>query len=179
VKGGTMHIGSKLIMLAAVGSSALIFGLTQTPAITGIGEATIVNKAQKQSIPNRVATRVTWDLVRENALGAFTFSDPSHVRITGSGLYLVTLQASWQDCTCGYRSMHLQIDASPPSILAGQVSPAKWETGESLTWQGRLEAGQTLSVWAYQDSGTSLGFGGLVRPSNASANTELAISRIG
>ena len=174
-----MHIGSKLGALTAVSCSALIFGLAQTQATSAVGQVTIVNKAQKQSIPNRVASRVNWDALRENSLGAFTLSDPSHLRVPDSGLYLVTVQTAWQDCTCGSRSIHLQIDGSPPSIVTGQVLPGKWETGESLSWQGRLQAGQTLSVWAYQDSGTTLSFGGLVRTSYASANTELGISRIG
>ena len=89
----------------------------------------------------------------------------------------MTVQAAWQDCTCGYRSGRLQIDGG--GIVSGMPLPAKWEAGESLVWQGRLQAGQTLSVWVYQESSGALGFGGFVRPSNASENDEVAITRIG
>jgi hypothetical protein len=147
------------------------------PATTAIGQNTVVNKAGVQSIPNRVATRVAWDIEREDSLDAFTQSDSAHLRIKDTGVYLVTLQAAWQDCTCGYRSVHLQIDGG--GIVAAMPLQAHWETGESLSWQGRLQAGQTLSVWVYQDSGSSLGFGGWVRPTSSSANDELAITRIG
>jgi hypothetical protein len=174
-----VSLGKKLVALALAGTAALIFGMAQTEATSTVGQDTIVNKAQTQSIPNRVATRVIWDTLRENTLGAFTQTDPSHLRIPDSGLYLITVQAAWQSCTCGYRSIHLQIDGGTPSIVAGEPLPAKWETGESLAWQGRLGTGQTLSVWAYQDSGSALNFGGFNRPSTASANSELAISRIG
>jgi hypothetical protein len=173
--------GKKILALALAlgltGAAALIFGLTQIGATSTVGQDTIVNKANPQSIPNRVATLVTWDKLREDTLGAFTQSDPSHIRIPDPGMYLVTVQAGWKDCTCGYRSVHLQIDGG--GIVAGQPLPAKWETGESISWQGRLNAGQTLSVWVYQDSGGPLNFGGYNRPSGVSANNELAISRIG
>ena len=171
----------KLAVLAAfsavVVAVVLAYGPGQTEAVSNVGQDTIINKAQRQAIPNRVATRVTWDSVREDSLGAFSTSDPSRLRIPDPGLYLVTVQAAWQDCSCGYRSIHLQIDGG--GILSAMALPAKWEASEAIVWQGRLQAGQTLSVWVYQDSGSTLTFGGLNRPAGSSANDELAISRIG
>jgi hypothetical protein len=161
------------IALTAVGK----WQAQNAPATTAIGQDTIINKAGVQSIANRVATRVTWDTEREDALNAFSASDPSHLRIQATGVYLVTVQTAWRSCTCGYRSVHLQIDGG--GIVTGMAIPAKWEAGESLSWQGRLYGGQTLSVWVYQDSGSSLGFGGFVRTTTSSANDELAITRIG
>jgi hypothetical protein len=120
----------------AHGHGGPIFGLTPIGATSAVGQDTIVNKANPQLIPNRVVTRVTWDSLREDTLGAFMLSEPSHIRIPDPGMYIV-----------GYRSVHLQIDGG--GIVAGPPLPAKWETGESISWQGRLNAGQTLSVWVY------------------------------
>jgi hypothetical protein len=154
------------LTLALTGTAALIFGLTQIGATSAVGQDTIVNKANPQLIPNRVVTRVTWDSLREDTLGAFMLSEPSHIRIPDPGMYIV-----------GYRSVHLQIDGG--GIVAGPPLPAKWETGESISWQGRLNAGQTLSVWVYIGLGRPAELGGYNRPSGVSANNELAISRIG
>jgi hypothetical protein len=154
-----------------------VYGVTTVTASTTIGQYATVQKYQKQSIPNRLATLISWDTEHDDSLGAWTSSDPTHLKVTDTGLYLVTVQSAWMDCTCGYRSIHLQVDGG--GVLSGMAIPAKWETGEELAWQGRLQAGKPLSVWVYQDSGQTLTWGGNVRKNNVSAGNEITIERLG
>lgn len=148
-------------------------GATAQPPIT------TVNRAAGQPIPSGKATLVTWDSERQDAPGWFTPTSPSVIRVGEAGVYQVTVETAWTANNTGYRSVHLQINGSPARILAGSVKPAKWETADSITWTGTLGANDSLSVFVYEDTGGSLNFGGFNRPSNASANAEFSVAKIG
>ena len=141
----------------------------------------ILNRAKAQPIPNRVVTQIVWDTQRENAVGWWHPAEPGTIRVSQTGLYLVTMQLCWVDRSDSTdRAHHLELDGV--IVEAYAFNPTRWNGTSSVNWMGTMLAGSELELFVYQSSGSTLGFGGFNRPSGTagvSANCEICVTRLG
>lgn len=188
-----MEIGGKEGVSIGVKDGILVQRANGVDMALGSGSAfqTTVNMGTAQSIPNNVVTQALWSNEREDSPNWFDPTNPGYIVVNTDGIYIVTVQVGWVSSSVGTaRSHHLQLDRGiNGSVLAagargGGTTPSpglKWENPQSIFWAGRLQAGDKLSVWVYQDSGGALNFGGYnrVSPPTTSANSEFTVVRIG
>lgn len=154
------------------------------------GEVCTVNRAATQAIPDNTVTAVQWDTEREDLPGWFSPASPTYIQVTEAGVYVahagVVVAAN---LTGEQRSLHLQQNGvmggawgADGPILDAQSMRYPWlyEQELKVSWQGRLAAGDKLSVWAFQRTTPTgaLNIGGRNRPLNASANNEFSVLRI-
>ena len=159
--------------------------------LSGVGQITTVNKATSQSMSTATVTPVNWDFKRQDDGGWFTLgaSTGNYIQVPTAGIYSVTIQISWVTAadtnTAHTYSHHLQVNGTTDSfqsdgnvIAAKEVKIKKWDLANDMHWEGKLNAGDKLTVFVYQDTGASLGFGGWNRPATESANCEFSVRRV-
>lgn len=152
---------------------------------------TTVDLASGESIPSGVSRAVPWDTQRQDVAGWWSPSAPTQVRVSESGVYLVTWQIAWAtaaDTNVAHTySQHLQLNGTTSGTFRGdgrtlaaeEVKLKKWDASKSISWVGRLAAGDKLSCWVFQNTGSTIKFGGWNRPARESANDELSVVRLG
>lgn len=117
------------------------------------------------TIPNNRETPITWNSFRFNARSLFDFKDSGTVSTTTginvqmpvSGIYIFHVQVRWATGTAaGTRKLTLYRNGA--SVLAQDERRTDQTDAfaQSLMHVGDLLAGDTVSVWAFQDSGISM-----------------------
>lgn len=125
----------------------------------------LTKAAGNQTIPNNEETPLLWDSIRFNARSLFKFQDSGTISTTSgynvlipvTGIYLFHVQIRWTSgVATGTRKVALYRQDGAAKIIEDERTTTQTdEFAQSFMHIGDFLAGDTVSVWAFQDSGVS------------------------
>jgi hypothetical protein len=122
-----------------------------------------VRRTAAQSVANNATLVVPYDTVDFNVGGVYNAAQPTRMTAPIPGRYLIVATARWQNNDQGRRTIALEVNGTAAQIArsnvspysAGGVNPLQPEQTAQAVY--KLNAGDYVEVWAYQDSGVALG----------------------
>jgi hypothetical protein len=157
-----------------------------------VGLATIVNRAAGQAITSGQLTAVTWDFEREDMPDWFDPGTPDRITVSMNGLYVVTFNGVWSGggaassfIAAGILFHHMERirgDGIQEVLGASQALDSHDAASTSISWAGRLQAGDAIRIKVFQATGSGMSFGGKNRvsgnPIADSSNAELGVVKV-
>lgn len=127
--------------------------------------ATRMRSTSDQTIPNKRDTALNWDAFRFNTRNLYDFKDSGTVSTTAgksvrlplSGIYVFHVSIRWdtQATSTGVRRISLLRNNETVIVHNDQYTEQLDPFAQSFTMVWSMKALDTVSVWAYQDSGGS------------------------
>jgi hypothetical protein len=128
-------------------------GSIGTSQFAGSIPAVRVTRTAAQSIEDSVTTAVAFDSERYDT-AAMHDNATNNSRLTApvAGIYLVAAEINWPFDPDGNRQLHLRVNGTDPDIVIQSVAPTASNTLQATT-QVRLQAGDYVEAYVFQDSG--------------------------
>lgn len=141
-----------------------------TPGKIGTIPQARLEFTQQRGILDNVATILSFDVARYDSDGVSNLAnDTTRLRAPIGGIYAITAGVEWDNNSTGVRRVLILKNGG--EIALSQVAGAGF-TGQSVSTQVKLSAGDAIQVSVYQNSGGSLNVLGV-------ADTNVAMSWIG
>jgi trimeric autotransporter adhesin len=141
--------GSSGEVLTTDGTGNLSWGVASS-------STNITLKARKnvnQNIPNNATTALTFEVEDYDTGNMFTPGD-SFWTIQTTGVYLVTANAVFNTNNTGYRRIYLFNNTTPITESCNDYLPLTGtHTRMSISSVEKFSAGDSISIWVYQNSG--------------------------
>ena len=128
-------------------------GSIGTSQFAGSIPAARVTRTAAQSIEDSVTTAVAFDSERYDT-AAMHDNSANNSRLTApvAGIYLVAAEINWPPDPDGNRQLHLRVNGAMSDIVIQSVAPTASNTLQATT-QVRLQAGDYVEAYVFQDSG--------------------------
>ena len=141
----------------AVGAAALASGAV-TPDKLAEVPGVRLERTAAASVPNAVSQWIAWDVVDYNIGAMFNAGTPAQVAAPIAGRYLITATVRWEANDTGRRTLAIAYNSSV-QIARSNVSAhasAPYNPEQTATTMYKLNPGDTIGVYVYQDSGAAL-----------------------
>ena len=131
------------------------------PAKFGTVPGARVRRVAAVTLTSGVTAVLSYDATDFNVGGVYSSAQPSRMTAPVAGRYLIIATARWQSNEAGRRTIALEVNGTAAQIARTNVSPHVQGGGAFNPEQAaeaiyRLNAGDYVEVWAYQDSGVPL-----------------------
>ena len=131
------------------------------PAKFGTVPGARVRRGAAVTLTSGVTAVLSYDATDFNVGGVYSSAQPSRMTAPVAGRYLIIATARWQSNEAGRRTIALEVNGTAAQIARTNVSPHVQGGGAFNPEQAaeaiyRLNAGDYVEVWAYQDSGVPL-----------------------
>ena len=104
---------------------------------------------------------LSYDTADFNVGSVFNSAQPTRMTAPVAGRYLITASVRWDSNANGRRALALELNGTAAQIARSNVSAylqggAAFNPEQTVQTIYKLNAGDYVEVWAYQDSGGSL-----------------------
>jgi hypothetical protein len=121
-----------------------------------------VRRTAAQQVANNATLIVSYDAIDFNVGDVYNAAQPTRMTAPIAGRYLIVATARWQNNDQGRRTIALEVNGTAAQIARSNVSayfqgganPLQPEQTAQAVY--KLNAGDYVEVWAYQDSGGAL-----------------------
>jgi hypothetical protein len=113
------------------------------------------------TVPSAATAVLSYDTTDFNIGGVFSAAQPTRLTAPVAGRYLISASVRWNPHANGRRTLAVELNGTVAQIARSNVS-AYWATTANFSPEQtaetiyKLNAGDYVEVWAYQDSGGPL-----------------------
>jgi hypothetical protein len=160
-------VGTKQIKNSAVTAAKIADGSVSTSKLGPVPGARVRRASTAVTVPSAATAVLSYDTTDFNIGGVFSAAQPTRLTAPVAVRYLIIASVRWNPHANGRRTLAVELNGTVAQIARSNVS-AYWATtanfGPEQTAETiyKLNAGDYVEVWAYQDSGGSLNLQHLV-----------------
>jgi hypothetical protein len=131
------------------------------PAQFGTIPGARVRRATAVTVNTGATAVLSYDATDFNVGGVFDSAQPTRMTAPVAGRYLIIATMRWESNAGGRRTVALEVNGTAAQIARSNVSPflnggAAFNPEQTAQAVYKLNAGDYVEVWAYQDSGSAL-----------------------
>lgn len=111
-----------------------------------------VMNSLNQTITKNIATRISFDMQMDDAMGMHTPAQPTRITIPVAGVYLIHANVRWEANGTGHRTMRILQNGVVIEEIVDDASTGGNNTNQQIESGGRLAVGQYLEVEVEQNA---------------------------
>jgi hypothetical protein len=146
---------------ASVTGAKIADGAVGTSKFGTVPGARVRHASTAVTVPSAATAVLSYDTTDFNIGGVFSAAQPTRLTAPVAGRYLISASVRWNPHANGRRTLAVELNGTVAQIARSNVS-ANWATTASFSPEQtaetiyKLNAGDYVEVWAYQDSGGPL-----------------------